>query len=427
MSDSEKDVKRFSRLLLLPLVDSKNPPTKVESYIGDGFNVVLHSKQGKELHLCFVPAKVVDEYFASTGIAAFLYFKPDKLEGEFHVWAQLIADGLVALDSLYDWGKFLDWAYRQPKIKQQQKKFPAVSDIIEPVSSGEELLVRITEICNASCKFCSAHGVLPDLVTSDQETEERLKAGRDARKDMVSFTGGEPTLKKELIEYLKLAKHLGYERLEVQSNGLLLADKKTVANLADAGMTAGFLSLHSDDEQIHNKMLGQPKAFEKVLQAAGHLLDSKIKVGFNCVISTININDFVGLPVFIADHFGVAETYLCFSFCSPQGKALSSLELMPRLEEIKAPLAEALKNAVKTRLSTRVAGICGVPMCLLPNQLEFFDEFHATSVPKSLTRKKLPTCTECSVNQKCSVFWNEYFEKYGEAEFIPLPVQSPGE
>ena len=104
-------------------------------------------------------------------------------------------------------------------------------------------VVEVTEDCNLSCSFCFASsgpggkqkefGEVVDLL-------EVVKAEGGTRP--VQFSGGEPTVRDDLPELVAHTREMGFEHIQVNTNGLVLAQEPGYAQrLADAGVTAIYL------------------------------------------------------------------------------------------------------------------------------------------------------------------------------------------
>ena len=70
----------------------------------------------------------------------------------------------------------------------------------------------------------------------------------------VDFTGGEPTLRDDLLELIEYAEDLGMIT-GLLTNGVRLADEKFVARLKEAGLDYVQITLESQLEEIHNRMV----------------------------------------------------------------------------------------------------------------------------------------------------------------------------
>lgn len=67
----------------------------------------------------------------------------------------------------------------------------------------------VTYRCNASCSFCDIWEKPSPYVTM-KEVEENLRALKRLGVKVIDFTGGEPLLHREIDQFLKLAKDLGF-------------------------------------------------------------------------------------------------------------------------------------------------------------------------------------------------------------------------
>ncbi len=108
--------------------------------------------------------------------------------------------------------------------------------------------------CNQKCRFCYAAGQALGA-TSEMTTDEwrsvldRLK---QARVPMVTFTGGEPTLRADIVE---LVEHAKWFVTRLNTNGVALTDE-LVKGLKAASLDSLQVTLYSDDPAIHQEMTG---------------------------------------------------------------------------------------------------------------------------------------------------------------------------
>jgi len=76
-------------------------------------------------------------------------------------------------------------------------------------------------------------GKSEDLLTAE-EIALVAKIGREFGIKSVKLTGGEPTLRRDLIEVIKKLKEVGIEEVSMTTNGVLLG--KLAKKLKDAGL-----------------------------------------------------------------------------------------------------------------------------------------------------------------------------------------------
>jgi len=157
------------------------------------------------------------------------------------------------------------------------------------------LRISLTPRCNLSCIYCHAEGEIApqeQLPASDIAEILRVAAGFGIRS--VKFTGGEPTLRPDLVDIIRSVPE-GMES-SMTTNGTLLA---TIADdLKCAGLSRVNVSLDSLDPVTYKKITGTDRLSD-VLDGIAAALDAGLTpVKLNMVIlKGINeheIDDFLG-------------------------------------------------------------------------------------------------------------------------------------
>lgn len=108
--------------------------------------------------------------------------------------------------------------------------------------------------CNQKCRFCYAAG--QTLSASKELTTGQWKRAIDqlqaARVPMVTFTGGEPTLRPDIAELVAHAKRMV---TRLNTNGVALTPE-LVRDLKQAGLDSLQVTLYSHDAAVHNDLVG---------------------------------------------------------------------------------------------------------------------------------------------------------------------------
>lgn len=139
--------------------------------------------------------------------------------------------------------------------------------------------------CNQKCLHCYA---------ADQEYAETKELSTDEWKDVIdicrkncipqlTFTGGEPTMRKDLVE---LVKYSDWFITRLNTNGVLLT-KKLCAELYEASLDSVQVTLYSHDADVHNKLVGA-KNFDKTVEGIKNAVKAGLNVSINTPLCSLN-------------------------------------------------------------------------------------------------------------------------------------------
>ena len=291
-------------------------------------------------------------------------------------------------------------------------------------------LLRLGNKCNEKCLFCT--------VAKDNEkelaTEEAKNAIRAIAKQgrAISFTGGEPTIRPDLPELIECAKNAGFEKIELQSNAVLLG-KKTVQNLKKAGLNHAFIALHSHKKEISEKLTGVKDSFEKTVSGIKNLLDAGIPTTVSHVITTMNHKELAEFAGFVEKNFqGINSIY--FGLARPNGRCAENAWLAPRLSDIEPFLEKAAEYCRRKKIFFEIEGF---PLChtigfeennvesrrlleepvVYIGSIETKENIHKKGIQR--TKAKGRQCGLCWLGKLCCGVWKEYAELHGCLELFP--------
>ncbi|MEM2893132.1 MAG: radical SAM protein [Candidatus Bathyarchaeia archaeon] len=108
-------------------------------------------------------------------------------------------------------------------------------------------IIDVTNRCNLRCPICFAHAGAAGYIyepTREQIVEmlKNLRANIPVPPTALQFSGGEPTVREDLPELVRAAKELGFHHVEVNSNGLKMAESvEYCRELKSAGVSTIYL------------------------------------------------------------------------------------------------------------------------------------------------------------------------------------------
>ena len=116
--------------------------------------------------------------------------------------------------------------------------------------------VEITKRCNLNCAYCFEDGISkePSLGYLSGLFREFVNDGRT----FLHLSGGEPTMREDLPEIVGAAKKAGMQYIQLNSNGLRLAENESLVKaLVEAGLSFVFLQFDGTNDEIYLKTRGQ--------------------------------------------------------------------------------------------------------------------------------------------------------------------------
>jgi len=144
--------------------------------------------------------------------------------------------------------------------------------------------------CNLKCVHCYAQS--KDIEYKDELTTAQGKALIDDLAQfgapVILFSGGEPTMRKDLPELAMYARSKGM-RAVISTNGTLI-DKKMAKVLKDIGLSYVGVSLDGMRE-TNDKFRGVKGAFDAALNGMRNCLAEGVKVGLRFTINKKNVKD----------------------------------------------------------------------------------------------------------------------------------------
>lgn len=133
--------------------------------------------------------------------------------------------------------------------------------------------------CNQKCTNCYAAGQYQAEVTelSTEEWKHIIDKCRKACIPQLTFTGGEPTMRNDLVELIEYSQ---WFVTRLNTNGILLTEE-LCQKLYEVSLDSVQITLYSSRKEEHEKLTGA-KAFDKTVQG----IKNALKCGLNVSINT---------------------------------------------------------------------------------------------------------------------------------------------
>jgi len=169
--------------------------------------------------------------------------------------------------------------------------------------------LAITYKCNNSCGHCY---VARDSKKFPELDLESIKKILDILWDVgvphIALTGGEPTLRKDLLEIIEYGQEKGFV-MGIITNGRKFSDEKLVREAIEKGLDYAQITIESHVKEIHNKMVGDD-SFDETVQAIKNFEKEDIYFMTNTTLCQYNKDTIEDTIKWLHDELKV-ETFAC--------------------------------------------------------------------------------------------------------------------
>jgi radical SAM protein with 4Fe4S-binding SPASM domain len=215
------------------------------------------------------------------------------------------------------------------------------------LSAPYRMDLALTYRCNNACAHCynARPRNYPELDT--QTWKKIIDRVWELRVPHVVFTGGEPTLREDLVELVAYAQEKGLVT-GLNTNGRKLADSSFLQELIEAGLDHVQITVESYNPSVHDTMVRASGSWEETLAGLRNVVASKIYMMTNTTLLQNNAFELELILEFLAAE-GVPTVGLNALIYSGHGK-----EVQTGLKECELPalldIAQRITQAHGQRL-----------------------------------------------------------------------------
>ncbi|MEZ4340185.1 MAG: radical SAM protein [Sandaracinaceae bacterium] len=289
-------------------------------------------------------------------------------------------------------------------------------------------LIKVGYGCNDHCSFCHTLDVR-HVDAEAAEVHAKIERAKRLGHRMVVLSGGEPTIRPELVAWAAHVAKLDMD-FGLVTNGRMLSYPALVDQLVARRLRYVYLSLHGGTAKVHDLMV-RSEAFEQTFGAIGVLSGRGLDFTVNCVITRHNVEHLRGLVDAVRPY---EDVRLKYSMVEPKGGGAALFEhLMPKVSRV----AEKVRDAIDYGRSIGVHRVThgAIPLCLMKGYEDCFDDLKThrfrTMIevgepdfyPVDDLNKVQPeaTCRGCSASGPCPGLYRGYDEAFGSGELTPIP------
>jgi radical SAM protein with 4Fe4S-binding SPASM domain len=202
--------------------------------------------------------------------------------------------------------------------------------------------LALTFRCQNNCVHCYAGGPHETSELTIEQWKEVIDRLHQIGVFILTFTGGEPTLREDLPELLLYAQNKGLVTGLV-TNGRRLTDKSYVENLEKTGLDFVQVTLESHKPEIHDLMTATKGSWKETVAGIKNVIPTQIYATTNTTLSKHNAPDFLETVDFLKE-LGVAAFGCNSLIYSGRANAIGEEFALP-LETLKEILPQVHEKA----------------------------------------------------------------------------------
>jgi len=247
------------------------------------------------------------------------------------------------------------------------------------------------------------------------------------------LSGGEPTMRADLLQLLEACAEAGAPRLGIHTDGLVLTSDRVVAQLRDAGLQRVRIALHSPRLDAHDWLVDIPGAGKRVLRAIKTCAAAGLEVEVEACVTRPTSTHLSELVEILA-RLRVDSLHLRRT--TGRGRAMEDMiAISPRLGLAQPSLEAAVREAMRWGITPRLhrfptCAAAGVMQSISPVGSERWLAIDTPEWQALLNDFADPApergCPECPGEPHCAGAPSDYVARFGRLELDSQSVRDIG-
>jgi cyclic pyranopterin phosphate synthase len=294
--------------------------------------------------------------------------------------------------------------------------------------------------CNNNCIMCTTKPKEKNYKDRDtKEILDDLQKGINQGFKKVEFTGGEPTMRRDILDLIKYAKDLGYKDIAISTNGRMLSYNNFTEELIKSGIGRVNFSLYGHNAKIHDAITRTPQSFEQTIQGIKNVQKfPKVIIIVNTVVTRLNYQHLAEIGNFLSslkiNFFNILDLI-------PDGYGK---DFYKTLAIEMGDLSSALNGLEGILNKFSLVTFFDFPLCLFKPKIRdnpyttFITAERRKSTAKQvgykpirfekekgdvytdIHKKRIAICAKCKFYRECGGVWKDHLDLYGDKKIIIL-------
>ncbi len=142
-------------------------------------------------------------------------------------------------------------------------------------------IIEVNSVCNMDCPLCFSEA-RPGFNLTMEEVEQMLDdfVRTEGTPEVVQFSGGEPTIHPQIIDFVRAAKSCGIRFVMINTNGKRIANDDRFLEQLNEVRPSLYFQFDGFDSETYRILRGEPNILEEKLRA----LDRLAEIGLNVTL-----------------------------------------------------------------------------------------------------------------------------------------------
>ena len=173
--------------------------------------------------------------------------------------------------------------------------------------------IDVTNRCNMRCPICFANAaaagyLYEPAIEQIHDMMTVLRNQEPVKCSAIQFSGGEPTLRSDLFELIKMAKEMGFKHIQLATNGIKLSESvEYCRNLHESGLKTVYLQFDGVTPEPYMETRGF-NALPMKLKAIQNCREAKMPIDIvPTVVKGVNDHQLGDIVQFAADNIDILK------------------------------------------------------------------------------------------------------------------------
>jgi molybdenum cofactor biosynthesis enzyme MoaA len=272
-------------------------------------------------------------------------------------------------------------------------------------------------MCNNSCIMCTTMRTL-DFKSSKQRLLDKEEVIAQIVKikpddDMITFTGGEPTLQEDLFEFIHIVhQNVPSSDIQLLTNGRRLYYEDYVKDLLRTEISKIVIPVHGHTKELHDFITRSKNSFIQTITGLKNIskyAHKRLHIEIRIVIHGANY-PFI-CDIFSLIHSIIPQAWINLLYHDSIGSGFLNRD------RLLVPLSKTIPYIIDAfSVHHERKYLYHYPLCLFP------EKYHRFLYGVTTNTNRIgfsPKCNSCAKKECCAGLWKTYLNVHGDKELVP--------